>query len=721
MRVDLLVSADGRIVARPGEYLGDRFRPFCDACGGAGSFYDSSSRAQVVPPEAVAATAGALRAAGFEVAVEAGVEELIRKKAEAVRREDDEFRGAIDGVEADLKERGLSLFRFQLEGVAKLRTADRFLLADEMGLGKTVQALAALPTHRPVVVIAPAAVKGVWAAECRKWRPDYRPTVLSGRGTFRWPRDGELLIVNYDILPPSPAELKEAAAGVRRGPSRKESRMLFRLEESPVREGTVIIADEAHALKSGKTLRTKRFAALAKTVAEKKGKLWLLTGTPILNRPPELWTLLRVNGTAKVAFPGGWGEFIRLFRAVPGAYGMRWSYEPLPEVVERIRRVSLKRRRTEVLPDLPRKLHRDIATPIDEETRKACDRVLVELRKKGIDLEAAFEEAAATKAFGAAFEEMSRARAMLATAKIPALLSVVEEFEEQDEPLVVFSAHRPPVDLLEGRPGWATITGSTAPEERTRIVERFQTGELRGLGVTIKAGGVGLTLTRAAHALFVDLEWTPALNSQAEDRLCRIGQTRGVQVTRLVADHPLDERVAELLAEKQKLIEASTEAAAVKEVSPAGTDRAAELERIAADAAKLREEGERAGLRPRTKGPFPSSGPPANRTPGDPAAGPPAGSAANPRPGGFRAPSTPLEEWAARGLLLLHGLNPDGAAIRNDVGFNRYDTRFGGSLAEQLRLRGKLSDRQWEVGIKMLRKYRGQVGAPPEEGKEVAP
>src|SRR5262249_3326827 len=139
------------------------------------------------------------------------------------------------------------------------------------------------------------------------------------------------------------------------------------------------------------------------------------------------------------------------------------------------------------------------------------------------------------------FEKFSEARAKLAQSRIRAMLEVVGQFEQHGEPLVVFSAHRGPVGALADRAGWEVITGDTEPPRRREIVEAFQAGRLKGIALTIRAGGTGLTLTRASTALFVDLDWTPANNLQAEDRLCRIGQEAGhVRIIQMVSDHPLD-------------------------------------------------------------------------------------------------------------------------------------------------------------------------------------
>lgn len=436
------------------------------------------------------------------------------------------------------------LYPFQRTGVAWLAGRHAALLADDMGLGKTAQALLALPEGAALLVVCPAVAKGVWLREALQWRPEMEPTVLSGRGNFAWPAPGQMIIVNYDILP------ADALA-----------------EHGPPAPGTVVVADEAQAVKSTKSQRAKRFRKISRAVRNAHGRIWLLTATPLLNRPPELWALLMAMGSQAVM--GGWKDFCRLMGAkTKTIYGrgrrritiMDWdTARPLPEVATRLRTVMLRRLKSEVLVDLPPKRHRElVVSDLDSATRKAAQGLMSFLEDRGLHL----EECQLDHIVKAVpFEEMSRVRKLLAAAKIPAMLALVEQHEDADEPLVVFSAHRPPIDALADRPGWAVITGDTPPEERTRIETAFQAGRLLGVGATIKAGGVALTLTRATNALFVDRDFTPALNDQAEDRVYRIGQRQPVLITELVADHPLDKRVAKLLAQKRALISATVDAA----------------------------------------------------------------------------------------------------------------------------------------------------------------
>jgi hypothetical protein len=539
----------------------------------------------------------------------------------------------------------------------------------------TIQVLAALPDNAPVVIVAPAVAKGVWKREFSSWRPDYRVTVLSGRGSFRWPASGEAVIVNYDILPEA-KKMGEytpplSAAGL-----------------AP--PGTVLVADEAHALKSSKTKRHVNFRGLAEAAFNAGGRVWLLTATPMLNEPPEIWHLLQVAHLEKEAF-GSWGTFVDLFGGRKGRYGMEWgdwrSREASPEIGDRLKRVSLRRRKKEVLPELPVKTYGVIPVDLDAKTGKALDKIVAEA---GIDLDKAIEEAISTSGKRIAFKGMSHARDVLATAKIPAMLEVVEEFEENAEPLLVFSAHRAPVDTLAKRPGWAVITGDTPPAKRTEIEDAFQRGELKGVAATIAAGGVAITLTRSSNALFVDKDWTPALNVQAEDRLCRIGQTRGCIIKTLEADHVLDARVNELLDKKAALIGGTVE----QVVQPIEAPVVPTI--IEVDFAKLAIEVEKATRLEEER------------------AKEEAKRAGAPKPTVFRPAKTPMEEWASKGLQQLAVSDQDFAREKNHIGFNRLDGSIGHKLAAELARRG-LSDAQWNLAVKLVRKYHGQIGEPPVE------
>lgn len=421
-------------------------------------------------------------------------------------------------------------FDYQLEGVRYLSSHTKALMGDDMGLGKTVQVLLSLPVDRGTLVVAPKAVLSNWRAECRRWRPDISPVIATG-DELPVPGPRELVIVNYDN-----PKFRDFSGDIN------------------AFKGITLVADEAHLLKGSpyretvdsKTGKIKKSGVLRVSAfmrfRDVAGQVWGLTGTPLANKPIDLWGVLSSLDMNKDVF-GSWGGFTRCFNGYKGRFG--WTFGgPTADVPERMRRVMIRRTKSEVLPELPGKVYTDLEVELSPELIADLDI----LSDEWGDYIAETHELPD-------FAEFSQVRAKLASDRIPAMLEQVELFEEQETPLVVFSAHRAPIDTLGKRKGWEVITGSTSTEERGRIVEAFQRGELKGVGLTIAAGGVGLTLTAASYMLFVDLAWRPSDNAQAEDRICRIGQkAKSCNIIRMVSTHPLDKHVHALLKYKQQLI-----------------------------------------------------------------------------------------------------------------------------------------------------------------------
>lgn len=402
-----------------------------------------------------------------------------------------------------------------------------FVTDDYVVTHNTMQSLLSIPEGYGAIAVVPSTVKLNWAKECRRWRPDLRPHVLSGvQPSYMWPEEGEVLILNPDILPEEP----EVVEGVARVP-------------------VMIIGDEAHLYKNKRTKRHKSMRAWG----EAADRLVLMTGTPMTNRPPDLWGVLTCLGKAEEVFDS-YKAFCRMFGNPTG--GKDWQMPEL-DVPLRLRRVMLRRTKDEVLKDLPPWTDRTLTVdvPDDAELTDELAAIYDEFRD---DLEAELESREMPP-----FHRLAKVRAMLAAAKSAALMELLDDYEANDTPVVVFSVHKPPVRLAAQRPGWALITGETKNEDRQTLVDQFQAGKLKGLALTIGAGSVGITLTRASDMIFVDLDWTPALNHQARDRINRIGQkAESLTYTTLVIDHPVDERVSELLAWKTELFRRSVDASA---------------------------------------------------------------------------------------------------------------------------------------------------------------
>lgn len=432
--------------------------------------------------------------------------------------------GTEDSREAKERASREGLYEFQREGVEFLALHKRALLSDDQGLGKTIQTIVALPKNPRVIAIVPASVKYNWKNEIAKWRPELSVSVLSGRNAFEFPQENEVIITNYDILPDwlQPDENKKVNIPE---------------QIKKVLANVILICDEIQLAKKYKTKRAQKVNTLSKLCA----RVWFLTGTPLENRQFDLYGVLNAGGMVQEVF-GSWNNFLKLFNGYKNKFGGYEFGDPDPQVPERLKRIMLRRLKKDVLKDLPPKTYQTIVVnEINKELKNELDKAWQK-----------YEETAELPSF----EEFSKIRATLARTRIPAMLEIVESYEESGEPLVVFSAHKDPINELGKRDGWAAITGDTPAKTRTDLVAKFQAGELKGIGITIKAGGVGITLTKASNELFIDLDWKPGANLQAEDRCHRIGATaENILIMQMVSNHPLDLHVHKLLNIKMRLMQ----------------------------------------------------------------------------------------------------------------------------------------------------------------------
>ena len=345
------------------------------------------------------------------------------------------------------------LYPFQVDGVDWLSKGDHRLLADDMGLGKTIQTLMALPKGCAVMVIAPAAVKYNWKQEAEKWRPDLQVSVINGSKSFRLPALGEIVIVNYDILP-------EYVEPVKISPNSKswEVKVVWPSElMAKHAKKVILIIDEAQRVKNYKTKRSKRVKGLCMSVS----KVWALTGTPLENRPQDLFGILETLQMQMKVF-GGWTKFVGYMNGYRDSWGGYVWGEPKPIVPELLRRVMLRRKRQDVLPDLPNKKHTYVKCALSAELRNEMD-----------DLWSSYGNIVREKELPP-FEKFSGIRQKLAASRIDSVIELVEDHEEDAIPLVVFSAHLEPLNKLAEREGWAKITGQTPAEQRQKIVNEFQ-------------------------------------------------------------------------------------------------------------------------------------------------------------------------------------------------------------------------------------------------------
>lgn len=420
------------------------------------------------------------------------------------------------------------LYPFQRAGVEFLERANgRAIIGDEMGLGKTVQAAAWLHLHpecRPAVIVVPASLKENWRRELIRWIAEPgRIICLEGRTPAIVRAD--ILIINYDILPywqPTLSIMRPAA----------------------------VIADEAHMAKNPKAARSKALAALAKTTKH----FIPLTGTPVLNRPQELFSLL--NLVDSTAWPSFW-RFAKKYCA-PSHNGFGWDFNgasDLEDLYQRTRPYILRRTKKDVLTELPAKRRANIVITMDEKGKAAYQKRLSEVQQHLTGMHGP------VKLSVEHISEIEGLKQDAVMAKLGAAVDWIRDFIEVEK-LVVFCWHTAVADrLMQVFKGQAVqLTGSTPAADRQKVVDRFQTDETCRLFVgNIKAAGVGITLTAASNVAFLELGWTPADMSQAEDRVHRIGQTESVTAWYLLAAGTIEEDIAELLEAKAEVVDAVTD------------------------------------------------------------------------------------------------------------------------------------------------------------------
>lgn len=432
---------------------------------------------------------------------------------------------------------GCEYLPYQRAAIAFGLAHPNVLIADEMGLGKTIEALGVInsdPKALRVLIVCPASLKLNWERECARWLVDRGPVGVAGK-TF--PKQANVVIINYDILGKWKKELKGS--------------------------WDVLVADECHFVKNKEAQRSKALYAI-----ESKRKLFL-TGTPILNRPLELWTIL--SALAPEEFDDFW-KFARRF-CNPLKTNFGWEFlgaTNLPELHELLSgTIMVRRTKAQVLPDLPAKRRQVIEFSSDKlgsliagETEAWLEhkrrlKELRALRRKGANSGA--EELAEMRAgINTAFGDLSKLRQKTALAKVPLVVEHLKSVLEETEKVVVFAHHRAVIaELYEAFSTTAvTLTGEDSVEARQAAVDSFQGDTACRMFIgSITASGLGLTLTAAAHVVFAELDWVPANLTQAEDRTHRIGQTDSVLIQHLVLQDSLDARMIGTLLEKQQIMD----------------------------------------------------------------------------------------------------------------------------------------------------------------------
>jgi SNF2 family DNA or RNA helicase len=423
------------------------------------------------------------------------------------------------------------LMSFQVQGVRLLVERDRLLLADEMGLGKTIQALAALrllalrQQVESCLIVTPAAVLTQWRDRFVEWAPELRLAVVRGSPSERdgwWRAPAHAHLIGYETLRSDLALARD-------------------------RVWDLVIVDEAQRVKAAGA----EVAGAVKALPRRRA--WALTGTPLENRAADLVSIL---------------EFVRPRAgrddaAEAGASGLR----------EQLAAIQLRRRKAEVLPELPARIESELVLPMGADQRGAYERAerdgLVRLRAEGpaVSIANVLELIVRLKQL-CNFEPATGA-----SAKLRDLEERLAALRETGERCLVFTqftdhtygAHAIARRLAAHRP--LVLTGSLSIAQRSQVIERFRADPAHGaLILSLRAAGVGLDLQDASYVFHFDRWWNPAVEDQATGRSHRIGQHRPVHVYTYAMESTVEERIVEVLRAKRLLFDEIVEGVGIQAV-----------------------------------------------------------------------------------------------------------------------------------------------------------
>ena len=429
--------------------------------------------------------------------------------------------------------------KFQRIGIRYILKHKKALLADDAGLGKTIQTIGVINNDtsiNKVLVICPALVKINWRRELKAWLVRrLRKFIVSGLTSkvFKRIRDVKkfVVIINFDILRIYKDQIDEI-------------------------KWDLMVVDECQYLRNPRAKRTQAVMGRCKTEKRKrwpaiktKRKLFL-SGTPVLNHPIELWPILKMLDRSDLGH--SYVHYIhRYCNPQRRPWGMDYTgssnlYELSHKLYDKF---MIRRLKSMVLDELPPKTRQVLEIPSEA---KHEDLVIKEL-KTYQNYHHFVKSGGSKNDRKVVFAELSALRKEIALLKVDHIVELIKTSMEYGS-VVCFAHHHEVIKRIAKHFKCVVITGKTKMRQRQRYVDQFQKGGIELLIGQTRAAGLGITLTKSQHIIFAELDWTPAIMSQAEDRCHRIGQSGKLLVQHVVLQNSLDSTMIKMLIKKQRNI-----------------------------------------------------------------------------------------------------------------------------------------------------------------------
>lgn len=462
-----------------------------------------------------------------------------------------EFVGTIPPMPELTQEIELAMtpFPYQKQGIAYALLHKRCIVGDQPGLGKTGQAIATIVGAKsfPCLIICPSTIKINWQREVEMWTGGKHRAVILSDGNKRTFHQffsaglADFCITNYESLKKFFVESIDVPEG------KRLTLAHIKFKEAIVNSFKSVIIDESHRCKNGSAQQTK----FCMGICRGKECALLLTGTPIVNRPKDLIPQLYIMDMLPRF--GGYKYFVDRYCG-----GMKQASN-LAELNYKLRTTCFyQREKKDVLKDLPDKIRQTVICDISnrKEYNEAENNLIDYLRK----YRDADDEKIARALRGQTMVLINILRQVSAKGKIEAVKEFVDDLIESGEKVILFvSLHEIVAGLKKIYPKAVTVTGMDTKESRQSAIDNFQRDPKTNIIIcSIKAAGVGLTLTASSRVAFVEFPWTYADCCQCEDRAHRIGQKDSVTCHYFLGQNTIDEKTYEIIQTKKDIANAAT-------------------------------------------------------------------------------------------------------------------------------------------------------------------